>query len=244
MHQATMRRANAKISIVLASFSPGSLLRIAAVAAGVVLAGCTEEKSEGSRGVPGGAGSGTVTSGGDGDGDGDGAPSCDDLPGPFGTHPNETLDPGYVWGGFEAGETELGSLALADYALCSGDADTTAIVIQVDALWCPACRDVAEGLAERNATKWAPQGVKGISLVVEDEDGAPADEEDAFRWRQQFDLDDLAVGFDPDYSLRNEDPDALPQAIIVDPRTMRIVARVYGNKGIQPIIDELVRSNQ
>ena len=57
-------------------------------------------------------------------------------------------------------------------------------------------------------------------------------------------LADLAVGFDPAYSLANDQPKVLPQALIVDPSTMRIVARVYGNVGIQSYIDGLVAENE
>ncbi len=221
------------------------------------LVSCQQGSAEPIHPVPGSAGTGQVASGGDGGADGDGggalgdggaggdAPSaeCTAL-GPFGIDEHETLDPTLSWDGFEAGETQPGTVSLESYALCGDGVDTTAIVIQIDALWCPACKDVAEGLAARNDSRWKPAGVKTISLVIEDEEGQPADVEDAYRWRAQYGLEGLDVAWDPGYSLANEDPDILPQALIVDPSTMLIVARVYGNVDLQPIIDSVVAANQ
>jgi hypothetical protein len=213
-------------------------------------AACKEESGP-ERALPGG-GSGTgqtdlVGQGGDDDGDDGGAGRgeggnlpCDEWEGPFGVDEQKILDPTSSWPGFPAGETAPGTVSLESYAMCGDGEDTTALVIYIDALWCAVCRDVAGTLAEQYESEWKARGVRVVTLVTETEDGAPADIEAAYRWRDAFDLWDLPVAYDPSYSLNFENQDSLPQALVIDPKNMRIVARHIGNVDLEPTIDAVI----
>lgn len=214
------------------------------------LAGCTPE-SDGApaNAIPGGLGTGKLPSGaggggsgdgGSGNGEGGGTLPCAEWSGPFGTHEQETLDPTLTWDGFEPGAIEPTTVGLEDYALCGDGEDVTAIVVYIDALWCPTCRKVAEGLADKYESDWKDRGIRVVTLVVEDEDGSPADVESAWRWRDQYGLEDTSVAYDPAYSLANESSRAFPQALVLDPRSMRIVARHIGQVDLEPTLDAVI----
>jgi hypothetical protein len=216
------------------------------------VAACGGESDGPHNTVPGSAGTGQTTGGVGGEGGaptttsggiGGAVPPCDEWAGPFGVRQGEVLDPTRSWPGFGPGAVEEGVVALADYAACGDGQSVTALVVEIDAAWCTPCRDLAQDLAERNEERYLPAGVRVISLLVQDEEGQPADVEDASRWRQDFELQDLAVGYDPAYSLEIPDDNNFPQTLVVDPRSMRIVARVVGNVGLQPIIDRVVEGN-
>jgi hypothetical protein len=197
-------------------------------------------------GPSGPSGAGGEDGGGDGGsgGEGGGIPICSAWDGPFGIETDQLLDPNLVWEGFLPGETSAAEVALEDVAACGGEDEIRAIVIYIDALWCAVCRDVAGDLAERYDSEWKGRGVAVISLVVEDQDANPATLESAWQWRDTFDLHDMPVAADPDYQLQNLYPDSLPQTLVVDPRTMRIVDRSIGKVNIDSILDEMIADNE
>lgn len=216
-------------------------------------AGCTEEVEPSSNlpgdGVVASVGSGDGGAGGAVDGAGgstsdggagDAIPPCGEWEGPFGTEAQETLDPNQFWRGYPPGEDEVRDVRLEQFAACGGGDEVTAIVIFIDALWCAVCREVASRLAEKYESDWEDRGVAVISLVIEDVDGNPATEESAWIWRSTYNLQSMAVAFDPEYVLANGTPDVLPQAILVDPVTMQIYGRALGNVDLDPYIDDIV----
>lgn len=227
--------------------SPLALLAASLALAFVAsVAGCAEESNGAPVDtIPGGSGTGQLTTGGagdggSGDGAGGGALPCEEWSGPFGTNEQETLDPTLSWGGFEPGAVEPTTVGLEDYALCGDGEDVTAIVVYIDALWCSVCRGVAEGLADKYDSDWKDRGIRVVTLVVENEDAQPADVESAWLWRNEYRLEDTAVAYDAAYSLANDVPRTLPQALVVDPRSMRVVARHIGKVDLEPTLDALI----
>ncbi len=183
---------------------------------------------------------GPTGNGGDAAGGGDPILPCSTWEGPFGTEASETLDPNQFWRGFKPGDATSSDVTLEDFAACGGGGEVKAIVVYIEAMWCAVCRDVTSRLAEKYETEWKDRGVAVISLLVEDVDGNPATEESAWLWRSTYGLEAMAVAYDPTYGLANESPDSLPQAVLVDPVTMRIYGRAIGNVDLDPYIADII----
>lgn len=228
-----------------------------AVLGGLVLFGCTpaEDRTDhdpppgqvgtGAPATQGVGGEDAPGTGGAGQGgEGGGIPPCEEWAGPFGSEPDDTLDPNLTWQGFAADSGEIGEVELGEYAACSGNVETRAIVVYVDALWCSVCRDVATDLAAKYEGDWRGRGIEVVTLVVEDSDGNPATVDSAWLWRQEYGLEGMAVLADPDYLLANGSPRTLPQALIVDPVTMRIVDRPIGRVDLDPLLDKFLAGNE
>jgi thiol-disulfide isomerase/thioredoxin len=165
---------------------------------------------------------------------------CDQWAGPFGHETDQTIDPNQSWEGFAPGSSEVATVGLDDFALCGGDEETRAIVVYIDALWCSVCRLVASDLAAKYESEWKARGVQLVTLVVEDADGAPATLESAWEWRNTYGLEDTSVLADGAYVLANDYPRTLPQALIIDPKTMRVVARPIGRVDLDPLLEALL----
>lgn len=185
-------------------------------------------------GAGGGAGGGLAVGGG-----GPAVPACSTWEGPFGSSATDVLDPTLGWEGFSPGDIQPTTVELGDLAPCGGNDEVHAIVIYIDAVWCDVCRNVASGLGDR-ARDWRERGVEVVSLLVEDVDGLPADIESAWQWRSTYGLEETRVAIDPAYALANDEPDALPQALVVDPRTMRIHARTIGDVDLEPYVAQVL----
>lgn len=204
---------------------------VTAVALAMLLvsaAGCDGEEE--ARPLPGGSAPGG------------GVLPCTAWEGPFGSEVDDTFDPLTRWDGFLPEVIEPTQVRVASLATCGGNDEVTAIVVHIDAVWCDVCRSVAGDLADVYETSWRERGVAVVSLVVEDADGNPADLEAAWQWRAAHGLEAMPVAIDPAYDLANDLPDTLPQALIIDPRTMRIHARVTGAVDLTPFIDQVIAS--
>jgi hypothetical protein len=194
-------------------------------------------------GAPGAEGGGGTVGGGEAVGGGGAAPDvppCERWEGPFGSAPPALLDPNTRWEGFLPGAIGPGDVDVRDLVACGGNDEVRALVVYIDAVWCDVCRNVARGLADRYAGSWRDRGVALVSLLVEDADGNPADLESAWQWRSTYGLDETYVAIDPAYALADDRPDTLPQALVIDPRTMRIHARAVGDVDLDPLVEQVL----
>ncbi len=169
-------------------------------------------------------------------------PPCEEWSGPFGHEVDDQVDPNLTWEGFGPGSGDITDIGLEQFATCGGNEETRAIVVYIDALWCAVCRDVAGDLAAQYEGDWKARGVEVVTLVVEDVDGNPATIDAAWQWRDAFGLEGMVVLADPEYVFANGYPHTLPQALVIDPVTMRVVERPVGKVDLNPILDALIGS--
>lgn len=102
------------------------------------------------------------------------------------------------------------------------DAAAKVILVTANAGWCGPCQEEASRLPAI-AAQYAPQGVRILSALFEDDYGAPADVAFALTWGETFDLTTPTVA-DPGFTLEAYGAGAgIPLAIYVDARTMTIL---------------------
>lgn len=168
--------------------------------------------------------------------------SCSYPSGPFGSAPGSFVRSDLSWA---CAGTDVSSSELFD---CDGKKGINAIVFDVSAEWCAAC--VAEAADFKTlAPQYEKLGVKAVTLMVQDGSYAPATLSAASEWKQKFNLT-IDVCADPSFAFQPSGSGSvtLPVAIVVDPRTMRIVHVSQGYVSHYPltpaqIILDLVEKN-
>ena len=167
---------------------------------------------------------------------------CQYPNGPTGVNVGNIVSGNLAWQGFPEGAAALGSVSIQDYFDCDGSKGINAILIDSSAVWCGVCQEEASDLPSQESTFQA-KGVRVITLMIEDNSGNPATTNTAKSWRNNFGLDMYAVCADPNFSFGGNGNVGLPLQIIVDPRTMKIVAREEGFGGDYSSVLQLAQKN-
>lgn len=144
--------------------------------------------------------------------------------------PGKELDPGLSWEGFPKGETEPSTIRLADYHDEDGSKGIHALLLTQDAFSCAFSSTATQEIQARYPG-WEASGIELVQLVVYDNrtgKDEPADIESARRWKEQYDAS-WSVGADPDFTFHEIGHNPLPIQIVVDPRTLTVVARANAN---------------
>jgi len=169
--------------------------------------------------------------------------------GPYGHQLGDTLDPGLSWQGYAEGSSQATTIAVTDYFDCDGQKGINAILLDESATWCAGCITQAMNDGPLIGSRWGPEGVKWITLMVQNAQMAPATLETALSWKSQYGLEQAIVCADPQWTLEGyglvDDGgyvNGVPTNVVVDPRTMKIVS-------IQPVdeavvVDQLAKKNQ
>jgi hypothetical protein len=224
----------------------------------VGLVGCaTEATTESGWRNPGGGGNAS----GQGDGgdtvqdDGGTTPDsaqdagtpCQYPPGPYGKTQGSTLAPTLTWQGYAPGSSSVSTVNITDFFDCDGSKGINALAIDESALWCGACQYEAPQIeAAMKSGSWGPDGVKPLTLIIQNGARQPGTTADALTWKNNYSLDDVWVAADPEWSFSHPGQIGLPTNILVDPRTMKIVKIVEGasQSGPDPAIDALAQQNK
>lgn len=148
----------------------------------------------------------------------------------FGVQAGDVVQGSLSWQGYAEGANQTGTVSIQDYFDCDGTLGVNGLLIISSATWCGVCQDEASDLPSMAAT-FAQKGVKVITLMIEDSYGSPASVATASEWKDAFGLDSIAVVADPNFSFAGFGSVGLPLQIVVDPRTMQIVARDEGFSG-------------
>jgi thiol-disulfide isomerase/thioredoxin len=173
-----------------------------------------------------------------------GPPPCVYPSGPYGKTQGSVIPPNLTWQGYVQGSSSVSSISAQDLYDCDGRNGVNAIVFDESALWCGACQQEASQLASYMQT-WGPQGVKFVTLIIQDQAGQPANTSAALTWRNQFNLGSIAsVIADPAFSFAHAGNNGLPTNILVDPRTMKIVGIMEGFGGMDPAVSQLAIKNK
>lgn len=148
----------------------------------------------------------------------------------FGVQVGDVVKGSLSWQGYPEGASQSSTVSVQDYFDCDGSKGIHGILIISSATWCGVCQDEANDLPSMAGT-FAQNGVKVITLMIEDAYGSPASVGTATEWKDAFGLDSVAVVADPNFSFSGYGSVGLPLQIVVDPRTMEIVARDEGFSG-------------
>lgn len=140
--------------------------------------------------------------------------------GPYGwsvgnVFPNVTLH-GYV-GGSGAWTT----ITMQSYYDPDGTRHVNALMIDVSASWCGACRSEAGDLPGLSKT-YAPRGGRFLTALIEDVSSSPAGQPAVDDWQASFHLP-FDVAADPSRALLAPGGVGLPHNYLIDTRTMTVV---------------------
>lgn len=136
------------------------------------------------------------------------------------------LDAALSWDGYPAGSAEAGTIHLSDLADPDGSKGIRAIFVSEDQITCDACVEETQSLLAK-APAWTADGIAILQLVIFDANGQPASVADALAWRDHFQVG-WSVGADPSFTFHEIGSNPLPVQLVVDPRTLTIVARFNG----------------
>jgi hypothetical protein len=222
--------------------SPSFTWRTTAGGAGGGGTATSSGRGSGNGGAKADGGSATSSGTGSGSGAADGgsaAPPCVPPAGPYGTRQGSVLDPSMAWQGVAAGGATT-TIKLSDYYDCDGTRGVNALLIDVSAAWCGACQSEAPEVDQKLAGSWGQEGVKVLTLMIEDEGGSPATVQTAKSWSTSFGLSHVAVAADPQGTFQVT---SLPTNILVDPRTMKVLSVEGSFDPSGSAVDDLARKN-
>lgn len=157
------------------------------------------------------------------------------------------MDPSLAWQGYAGDSGQATTVSVRDYYDCDGSKGVTALLLDESATWCPDCAQQEAHIAPEITSSWKSAGVHVVTLMNEDQQENPATLDTALSWRNEYALTEGAVCADPQWTTKlwggaTGEGNGLPTDVLVDPRTMRIVA-------IQPAdldgtVQNLASSNQ
>jgi hypothetical protein len=207
--------------------------------------GGTGGSKSGTGGAAPGSG-GEQTSGGSGGaafGGSSGAPaSCSYPTAGYGTNPGNVVASSTQWNGYAPGAGTTSNISIESFLDCDGTQGINALLIVYGAGWCSACQEEAALLPGLMQT-WGPAGIVVVELLVETSSGSPATSQTAKAWRDAFQLTSSYVAADPDFQLESAAADTFPYKVLVDPRTMKIVATDMGGTSDDAVM-QLAQKNQ
>jgi hypothetical protein len=175
----------------------------------------------------------------------EGPPPCEYPAGPYGYKLGSVIPPSISWDGYEPGSDTVKTFHASDFFDCDGRYQINAILFDEAALWCGPCQQEAQNIPAYMPTAKA-NGIKIVTLIVEDYQMKPATTANALTWRNMFKLNEIHVLADPAFffSVPNQS-NSLPTNVIVDPRTMKITKITLGWGGmIEPELLALAKKNQ
>jgi hypothetical protein len=157
------------------------------------------------------------------------ATACAYPAGPYGTNVGDVVDPTLSWQGYLDDGTTAQTVAMKDYLDCDGSKGINALLLDESATWCSDCEAQAQRLAGEVGTTWASQGVHVVTLMAQDQTESPATLATALSWRNEYALTTGAVCADPAWTTKlwngaSAGGNGFPTNVVIDPRTMKIVA--------------------
>ncbi len=151
----------------------------------------------------------------------DAARQCVYPQGPFGKTKGSFVSSTIQMTGYAPNKTSTSSVKLSNFYDCDGSKNINAIYIVYGAGWCSGCKQEAAHIGQLAKT-WAEKGIVVLSALTEDAAGQPASSNFIRVWRDTFKLSATYVCADPKLQVYNAD--YVPYQVLIDPRTMKIVA--------------------
>jgi hypothetical protein len=124
---------------------------------------------------------------------------------------------------------KLEEIRFADFYDPTGEKGAKLLLVNTAAAWCQPCRIEHEALPAR-VREYEEEGLKVLSLLFQDPDGAPADRETLDAWVTLFDTN-FPMALDPSYQMGLYGPaETPPLNLVIDPRDMTLLALFVGNQ--------------
>jgi hypothetical protein len=155
----------------------------------------------------------------------------------------DTIDPTTSWHGYAENSSEEIVISISDFYDPTGSKGIAALLITEGSTDCPACVTEAMDLPGHIAGSWAKNGIKVLQLMVSDATGKAATSGTALQWGKKVHAT-WPVAADPDFTFAQAGNNPYPIQVIVDPRTMKIVARISGYHTTYPELDSLAEKNK
>jgi hypothetical protein len=155
----------------------------------------------------------------------------------------DKLDPATGWHGYLEGSTEESVITLGDFYDPSGSKGIAALLITEGSTDCPACVTEAMDLPGHVAGSWKTNGVKVLQLMVSDATGMAATTGTAAQWSKKVHAT-WPVAADPDFTFATAGENPYPIQVVIDPRTLTIVARITGYHSTYDSLDSLAEKNK
>ncbi len=171
-----------------------------------------------------------------------GAVSCQYPQGSTGVSMGKVVPQSFTWQGFKENSQSPSAISIQDYFDCDGSKGQNALLIVQSATWCAVCQEEASQM-NAHVAGWAGLGIRVLTLMIEDSDSSPATVQTALDWKGYFNLSKVAVAADPAFSFAHPGSNGLPMSILVDPRTMTIVAIEEGYSGDFTALEQLAQQN-
>jgi hypothetical protein len=155
--------------------------------------------------------------------------------------------PSLSWQGYANDSGQSSTIAITDYYDCDGNKGITALLLDESATWCPDCAKEEATIGPQITSTWENEGVQVVTLMNEDQQQNPATLDTALSWRNEYSLTAGAVCADPQWTTKlwggaSGSGNGLPTNVLVDPRTMRIVA--IQPSDLQGTVANLAQSNR
>jgi hypothetical protein len=154
----------------------------------------------------------------------------------------ETLPLDMSWQGYLGGSSQAGTVSLSAYSDPDGSKGINALVISTGKTACYWTVKETEALPGLLATSWKSEGVQELQLLIEDDAGQPATVDTVLEWKVMYGAT-WTVAADPNFTFARKGINGLPVRLLVDPRTMTVVAREEGFTAF-PQVDALAQSNR
>jgi hypothetical protein len=145
----------------------------------------------------------------------------------------DVVDPTLSWQGYLDDGTQAQAVTMSQYFDCDGSKGVNALMLDESATWCSDCEMQAQRISPDLGTAWKSQGVHVVTLMAEDQSEDPATLGTALSWRDEYSLTTGAVCADPGWTTKlwggaPSSGNGFPTNIVIDPRTMKIVALQSG----------------
>jgi hypothetical protein len=151
-----------------------------------------------------------------------------------------------TWKGLDGATSQPRDVRLGDWHDPDGSLGINAIYISQANAECAACWAEAGVLRPRLAPggTWSKLGVRFLQLLWEPCDGDPL--LTTLQWKTRFQAS-WPVAYDPRLTIGVLGQNQLPEHLLVDPRTMKVVARISGfdsSNPETPAVEALAKKNQ
>jgi hypothetical protein len=169
--------------------------------------------------------------------------SCTYPAGPYDVTQGSVVSPTLTWQGYLGGSTQVTTITMSDLFDCDGTKGVNAIAIDESATWCGACQQEAPAVDQLMNGTWGQEGVRALTLMVQDANQNPATTQTASDWIQMFAITKTEVAADPNFTFGAQGVNGLPTNVVVDPRTMIITAVLQGYDPSDTTVDTLAQKN-
>jgi hypothetical protein len=175
----------------------------------------------------------------------DAAPAPPAYPdGPYAKTKGKTY-PDVPLAGYHEGKGEWTSISMSDYFDSDGSKGVNAIYVLIVAQWCSVCMQEAAQLPALYDERWKGRGAKFVMAMAQDRSGKSPTKATVDQWKAAYPQIDFELVLDAKASTLPPSYTGFPTALLIDPRTMRVLDVFNGvtSDGSIPGLEALLTRN-